>query len=188
MPNAPDLSFRYRHSWSAIVEKLQSHIPPDLQEDIAYAVALLDENDRQGEDFLVSEVGGGDAQPWTPTVRQAGIAITLGNGTLVGKYRRQGDWIDADIEFVVGSTTAFGGTGAMSWDLPPGDLPPRLSMAIGTVGALIASNRFAYVAFLGNNTTSVNAIDVNVANNIISAGGVAGDEYHLTLRYYAPRS
>ena len=54
---------------------------------------------------------------YTPVCYAGGVAITLGNGTLVGRYSREGRTIRAMIRLIPGSTTSFG-AGQLSFDLP----------------------------------------------------------------------
>lgn len=190
-------SFRYRHSWAAVMSKLLTRIPAEWQEEIHRAIALLDDNERQGEDFISSEVGGGDPEGWTPTMRFGGTAITdIGDGLLSGRFRRQGDWVDADIELLVGSTTTYGAaTGDMSFDLPPDDLPARTYMPLGEASMYDAGagTEYSYVAKVSANTGRV-LLEVpgNSPTFVTKAApgtiGAAGDRVDLTLRYYSPRS
>ena len=54
---------------------------------------------------------------YTPTWTAATTNPSLGNGTLVGQYRRVGRHVFGTINFTAGSTTTFG-TGSWSFGLP----------------------------------------------------------------------
>lgn len=54
---------------------------------------------------------------YTPTWTTSGTAPSLGDGSVIGRYSRQGNIVKATIEFVAGSTTTFG-TGEFRFSLP----------------------------------------------------------------------
>lgn len=56
---------------------------------------------------------------YTPTWTSTGSAPTLGNGTLVGGYRREGTTLHLRGQLIVGSTTTVG-TGDFRMSLPSG--------------------------------------------------------------------
>lgn len=58
--------------------------------------------------------------PWTdytPVWASTGTAVSLGNGTLTGRYKLVGKKCTAIFEQVMGSTTTFG-SGTYSWTMP----------------------------------------------------------------------
>ena len=67
---------------------------------------------------------------YTPSWTTSGSAPSLGNGTLVGSYRREGTTLHLRGRLAVGSTSA-GGTGDLRMSLPSG-------MAVTTEQALAA--------------------------------------------------
>lgn len=54
---------------------------------------------------------------YTPICYAAGVAITLGDGTLVGRYSREGRTLTVTIRLLPGATTVFG-AGQLSFSLP----------------------------------------------------------------------
>jgi len=65
------------------------------------------------EDFMQP----GAWQTYSPVWGSSGTAPSLGNGTLQGRYHKLGRKVVAQINWVAGSTTAFG-TGNYTWTLP----------------------------------------------------------------------
>lgn len=57
------------------------------------------------------------AQSWNPVWTQLTTNPTLGNGSIIGRYRKQGNVCYILIKLVIGSTTVFG-TGNMEFTLP----------------------------------------------------------------------
>lgn len=45
---------------------------------------------------------------YTPVWTANGTAVSLGNGTVTGKYRQVGKWVTAQVILTMGSTTTFG--------------------------------------------------------------------------------
>lgn len=54
---------------------------------------------------------------YTPTWTSSGVAPVLGNGTLIGRFIRNGNNVTVDIQLIMGSTTTFG-TGVYFFSLP----------------------------------------------------------------------
>jgi hypothetical protein len=54
---------------------------------------------------------------YTPTWSATGTAVSLGNGTITGKYMRQGSLVKVKIVLTMGSTTTYG-TGFYRFTLP----------------------------------------------------------------------
>ena len=61
-------------------------------------------------------------QTYTPTFTAEGGGAAIGNGQIYGRYQRIGRLISLTIEFIPGSTTAFG-TGRFLFSFPPGAAP-----------------------------------------------------------------
>lgn len=80
-----------------------------------------------------------DWTAYTPTWSASGTAVSLGNGTVTGFYRRVGDSIEMMIHLLAGSTTT-GGTGDWKFSLPPGltadttKLPTNATPYNGVIG------------------------------------------------------
>jgi len=71
---------------------------------------ILDSDLDTWHDALVAAAGAWT--PYTPTLTN----VTLGNGTLTGKYRQVGKTVDFSISLTFGTTTAF--TGSIGFGLP----------------------------------------------------------------------
>ena len=54
---------------------------------------------------------------YTPTIKAGGVAITLGNGALIGRYSRAGKLVTGKVRFLPGTTTSIG-AGQLSVSLP----------------------------------------------------------------------
>jgi len=65
-----------------------------------------------GEDIamLIEAIHGlADAwTPFTPTWTSSGAAVSLGNGTITGKYQQVGKWVEYRGLLTMGSTTTYG--------------------------------------------------------------------------------
>src|SRR4051794_8979925 len=86
---------------------------------------------------------------YTPTIG----GVTLGNGTVVGFYRKVGKTLHLRVRFVAGSTTVV--TGAMSVSLPTGltsSALPNVGLVEIFIGAAIYSGvvDFGAAASVGN--------------------------------------
>jgi hypothetical protein len=84
-------------------------------------------------------------QSFVPTItlgatgasNDVGTAITIGNGTMLGRYFRAGRKIDLQCWFLIGSTTSYGGkNGYILADYPTG-LRPASAAAFFSSGSLI---------------------------------------------------
>lgn len=60
---------------------------------------------------------------YTPTWGSVGTAPVLGNGSVVGRYKKNGKLLQINILFTVGTTSTFGGAG-MYFTLPTGLVTP----------------------------------------------------------------
>lgn len=95
--------------------------------DLVNVLSDLDAN----YDILDAEVGKAGAwTAYTPTWAASGTAVVLGNGVVLGRYKKQGKTLQFAIQFTYGSTST-GGTGIWSFSLPPAITtpvaPPALS-------------------------------------------------------------
>jgi hypothetical protein len=88
----------------------------DVVEIFAYtAFTVANAYTKAEVDSIVTALGG-TTTPWTsytPTI----TSITLGNGTLVGKYKQIGKTVDIYVKLTFGSTTSFSGSNP-SFTLP----------------------------------------------------------------------
>ena len=66
------------------------------------------------ETFAVTQ---GAWTAYTPTWAATGTAVSLGNGTVTGKYMKVGRRVDVSVTLTAGSTTTFG-TGVWTFTLP----------------------------------------------------------------------
>jgi hypothetical protein len=94
-------------------------------------------------------------QSFTPTLSTAGGTPGVGNGTLVGWYKRMGKECWIHIWFVVGTTTN-GGTGVVQFNLPAG----LAGAAVGAngelyIGAKLYTTSTNWVGVAGINSTAV---------------------------------
>lgn len=146
----------------------------------AKADGLLYSKDDAGAETLVSGGAGGSLGAWTdytPTWASTGTPVSLGDGTVVGRYKA----LDANtyaisIVFTWGSTTT-GGTGQWSFTLPSGvTSAARLQML---TGALLDSGTAYYSA-----TGWVAASDTKVLHVIVAdAGGTRRAEVGVPITW-----
>lgn len=103
---------------------------------------------------------GGNWFPYTPTWTSDGTQPSLGNGTITGRYKREGKTVSFKAMVSLGSTSTVG-TGAYSLTLPP-TAPPRISNPAQYVFSRVsdASSGQAYAGQSG-------AIEVNSANGTL---------------------
>lgn len=79
---------------------------------------LLDDAFVGAVDLKVDTNNVSDWVSYTPTWTSSGAQPSIGNGTIIGKYRRVGDSVEVFTEVYSGSTTTYG-TGAYSFSMPP---------------------------------------------------------------------
>lgn len=56
-------------------------------------------------------------ETYTPTFTSSGVGAAIGNGTITGRWSRQGNMVEAHVQMVVGGTTNLG-TGIFRFSLP----------------------------------------------------------------------
>lgn len=116
--------------------------------------------------FIQSAGGLGSWTSFTPTWTTTGTAPSLGNGTLVGRYKQ----LDAStylirIHFIAGSTTTFG-TGAWSFALPVTASASGEQIMAAHILDSGTDNKLA-VAFINASATKI--------SQIVPEGGTAVD-------------
>jgi hypothetical protein len=107
---------------------------------------------------------------WTSSTPPA-----IGNGTIVGKYRRVGDSIDVQIDIISGTTTTYG-TGTWTWSLPPGLTVDtnKVSAAVEKVGDAKSEATAGLTSLHGSvHLSGTSAIYVQ-RDNTSTAGGWSG--------------
>lgn len=126
----------------------------------------------------------GGYKSYTPTVTGSTSNPTLGDGTILGRWRRIGDWVDGYVELTMGSTTS-GGVGNIRISLPTlaavgeGDqiLGGALLLDIGTrfyVGVPIIAPNTQYLEIYADQGAVTFASPFTYAN---------GDKYRVSFRY-----
>lgn len=99
---------------------------------------------------------------YTPVWSSGGTQPSIGNGTLTGKWRRVGCFIEAEIYLLAGSTTTFG-TGSYAFSLPTNmsfgfsrmaSGGSFLSAGVRSLGGMIRFSSSYYNVFCGYNTTT----------------------------------
>lgn len=140
---------------------------------------------------LTAIVDGIDALwgPWaayTPTWSQSdGAILSVGSGTLVGRYRRQGKTVFAQIRLERAADSNIG-SGNWIFSLPP--VTPRAWNMVGGGFAAARNGNWYGGAVFPVSSTSVGAIvgDLGrVSTGIPSATHAAGDWYSLQIVYEA---
>lgn len=92
-------------------------------------------------DFFMS---GGAWSAYTPALTAAVTNPTVGNGSLIGRYRMYGKTVHFALEFVYGSTSTAG-SGAWSFSLPPGHLVTNVAntpVFVATCNGSVGGFRF----------------------------------------------
>lgn len=93
-------------------------------------------------------------EPWTtftPTWQANTTNPVLGNGTLIGRYKRDGRMINFDITLTPGSTTTFG-SGGYFFNVPVLSANNGIT-SVGVAQALLTSSRWAGISVLSPNVT-----------------------------------
>jgi len=92
-------------------------------------------------DFFMT---GGVWTAYTPVLTAATTNPTIGNGSIIGRYRMYGKTVHFAMEFVFGSTSTAG-SGAWSFSLPPGHNVTNASgtpVFVANCNGSVAGNRF----------------------------------------------
>lgn len=87
---------------------------------------------------------GGTWTGYTPTLTATTTNPTIGNGSIIGRYKQYGKLVVFDIEFVFGSTSTAG-SGNYSFSLPPGLTVTNVAgtpVAVGHVNGSVAGTRY----------------------------------------------
>lgn len=95
---------------------------------------------------------------YTPVWATSGTAVSLGNGTITGRYTQIGKTVFARIVLTMGSTTTYG-TGAYTLSLPVTAQAGVPNMCIGQIFVQDASPVNSYMeAAICNTTTTINLV------------------------------
>lgn len=81
------------------------------------AGANIEADDIADLDTRLDTIEAGAWTAYTPVWAATGTAVSLGNGTIVGRYYQVGKLVVASVRLLAGSTTTFG-TGTYSFTLP----------------------------------------------------------------------
>lgn len=126
-------------------------------------------------------------QTLSTTLRFGGTAISsIGNGTLEMFGVKRGLWVSIYINFVVGSTTSFGASGNLSFDLPSGWRPAAAYTGLGTANCTDgATERYGLVAFVSSATSTCYFLmhDGTVITNSTGPGST-NDVMRVNLDFY----
>ena len=116
-------------------------------------------------------------QSYTPALTN----ITLGNGTMVGRYLRQGDLVTVSVDITLGSTSAI--TGVVSVGLPL----PTLRPAVGAAALLDAGLRYYAGVARASAGASVAGLSAASTDGTINATSpftwTTGDSLWFTMSY-----
>jgi hypothetical protein len=107
----------------------------------ALAYTLQFDNFSVGPQIVTNGAAITDWQSYTPTF--GGTGVSIGNGTVVGKYKRVGDSLKLSINMTAGSTTAFG-SGYFTFSLPSGLTIDTSKMADTSGGVALRGFARAY--------------------------------------------
>lgn len=125
---------------------------------------------------------------WTP----APTNFTLGNGTLTAKYFVSGGWVDYQLNFLFGSTSAISGDFTFTAPIPPAFVNTRSPSGIGVILDAATANYSAAVICPTSTTFAVRANTVtgsNVSQSVLSSTlpmtWATNDELNLLGRYRA---
>lgn len=116
-----------------------------------------------------------DWQSYTPIWRGATTNPAIGNGSLLGRWRRVGDSIEGQIDVGMGSTTTYG-VGAWFFSLPSGLSFDSNKILIGNPGSVIGAN-YASNASTSNNTGIVTP---NNSTEMIAFSNASGNNVNAT--------
>jgi len=98
-------------------------------------------------------------QTYTPSWTAATTNPSLGNGTLIGRWRRVGDTAEFSIDLIIGSTTTTG-SGAWRFSIPTGLNTDTTKITVGNPGAIIGTA----LAFQGGTADDVG---MPVTNDVV---------------------
>jgi hypothetical protein len=126
----------------------------------------------------------GGYKSYTPTVTGSSSDPTLGNGTVSGRWRRIGDWVDGYVELTMGSTTS-GGSGNIRISLPTLAAVGEGDQIAGGVLVQDSGTRFyAGVPLIASNVQYVEMYVDQAAVTFSSPFTYAnGDKYRVSFRY-----
>jgi hypothetical protein len=121
---------------------------------------------------------------YTPTITGSSSNPTLGNGSVVGRWRREGDWVDGYVEFTIGSTTS-GGSGNIRFSLPTLAAVGEGDQVAGGVLVQDSGTRFyAGVPLIASNVQYVEMyVDQAVVSFTSPFSYATNDKYRVSFRY-----
>ncbi len=122
-------------------------------------------------------------QSYTPVWSGSGGAATLGNGSIIGRYTRQGDRVTGFVQLVIG-TTSVAGAGNMQFSLPVAAAAGEGDQ-LGSALLLDTGTQFYTAVSFISDAASV----ANIFANVAMVTGTApftianGDTYRLAFDY-----
>ena len=121
---------------------------------------------------------------YTPVWTANGTAVSLGNGTIVGKYRQVGKWVTAQILLTMGSTTTFGTSFYLF------TLPVTALTANGYLGAAKFLDAGTLdrngVSYLFDTTHVVATSNAGAAGQLVPHTWANTDTFTIQIDYEAP--
>jgi hypothetical protein len=94
---------------------------------------------------------------YTPTWLVNGLSVTVGNGSVTGKWQRNGRTVHVYAKATLGSTTSYGGSGSLSLSVP---FTPSNEMADTLAGCFMLRDSgtafYAYMAYFSSSAGSPN--------------------------------
>jgi hypothetical protein len=123
---------------------------------------------------------------YTPSITGSTSNPTLGNGSAIGHWRREGDWIDGYVELNWGSTSS-GGVGNIRFSLPALSAVGENDQLLGGALLLDAGARFyTGVPFIASNVQYVEVFaDQGLVTFTAPFTPANGDKYRASFRYLA---
>jgi hypothetical protein len=132
----------------------------------------------------------GETETWTPTFQ---TGVTVGNGTLSGYYQRVNDFVIAQGEFVLGSTSAITGDVRVTVPIAAADL---YELSVSTTVQFIDASSATYWAGSGRaygvsavrlrallRDTSANYVYARQISSTTPFTWATGDRIHWTSTY-----
>lgn len=139
----------------------------------------------------------GDWSTYTPTLLGSTSGGTVGNGTLVARYVRLGDFVIAQIDLVWGSTTSAGvGTSLVSLPVSArATTPGNIGTFIGLDASAGAAGRYSPGGVLPNTVDDVIVINGAASGDLSDEGTLlsatvpvtwtTGDAWRFNITYEA---
>lgn len=122
--------------------------------------------------------------PW-PTYAPTLSGITLGNGTLAGRYRAIGKTIDYTVTIVLGNTSSVTGIIFFSPPVTPRTMQDRSPVGMAVLGDVSSGARRIWFAAGGGASFAINDAAAALANNTNPWTWATGDFIEVRGTYEA---